>query len=103
MADLEIPSENFAAPSKESIDCVLLSQKKQTTDETVSRALAKANGNRSQAAKLLGVSERTLYRLISKLGADPATSGSEPTSLADSDSDLSAEESGIEAAKEKNI
>jgi len=34
--------------------------------EAVKKAIRKANGNRALAAKLLGVSERTIYRMIKR-------------------------------------
>jgi len=33
-------------------------------------ALAQANGNKSEAARLLGMSRRTIYRKLEKLGID---------------------------------
>lgn len=39
----------------------------QTLTSEVKKALETANGNREVAAKLLGISERTMYRIVSRL------------------------------------
>ena len=50
-----------------SIDDLLKPRGTRITDEAVIDALRQSGGHRNDAAKLLGVSERTLYRYVQKL------------------------------------
>ena len=56
--------EPFAEPEVVDDNCSLVATEK----ELVKKALAKHNNNRRQAAKELGISERTLYRKINDFG-----------------------------------
>ena len=56
--------EPFAEPEVVDDNCSLVATEK----ELVKKALAKHNNNRRQAAKELGISERTLYRKINEFG-----------------------------------
>jgi DNA-binding NtrC family response regulator len=53
-----------AQPPSDSLDA----RRKDAEREALEEALAKANGNRSLAARLLGVSRRTLYNKLEVLG-----------------------------------
>ncbi|MBU1191028.1 MAG: sigma 54-interacting transcriptional regulator [Gammaproteobacteria bacterium] len=48
-------------------------------NDQIVRALEQAQGHRAHAAKLLGISERTLYRLIARLQVQSVTAGSDKT------------------------
>ena len=56
----ELPDDYYARSNTESISDM--------EKELIDQALAKTNGNKRKAAKILGMSERTLYRKINKYG-----------------------------------
>ena len=43
----------------------------------IGRALEEARGNRTEAARALGIARRTLYKRMEKLGIDPSHDGGE--------------------------
>lgn len=61
----ENSSKNSSAQSSNSTDQFKLADLEK---ETISNAIAEANGNISQAAKLLGLSRAALYRKLEKHG-----------------------------------
>lgn len=60
--DLQQPISDFTESTSN-----LLTPKERITDERVMEALHRSGGHRGRAAALLGVSERTLYRHVSRL------------------------------------
>jgi DNA-binding NtrC family response regulator len=67
------PSAVSSAPPQTPTDSgvIALAAARQATErETVERAVRQARGNRTRAAKLLGVSRRTLYTKLLELGLD---------------------------------
>ena len=52
----------------------LVTRRRRLDDEMVLQVLKQCNGHRNRAARLLGVSERTLYRYVSKMRARETTS-----------------------------
>lgn len=70
LARSEAP-EAKAAPSATAGPESLESRRKDAEREAVEEALSRAKGNRSLAARLLGVSRRTLYNKLELLGLDP--------------------------------
>lgn len=62
------PAEN-SAPGSNDYDFLSRSQGRHDKDRILN-ALRQCNGNRSRAADLLGVSERTIYRYVKKLRAE---------------------------------
>ncbi|MDZ7762547.1 MAG: sigma-54 dependent transcriptional regulator [Desulfovermiculus sp.] len=56
------PSQSIQTPEEDSLDDL--------EKAAVSRALAKAAGNKSEAARLLGITRRTLYNKLEKYGLD---------------------------------
>ena len=45
--------------------------------DLIQKALARAQGNKSQAARLLGLTRRTLYSRLERYGLAPAGTGAE--------------------------
>lgn len=61
-------------PAAESRDCLPKAGLKDLEKEAISAALRKARGNRSAAARALGIHRSTLHRKISRMGLDPGGS-----------------------------
>lgn len=55
--------------NKKTINTVI-QRKNQLTEEEILDALEKCGQNRSEAAKYLGISRRTIYRYMEKMGID---------------------------------
>ncbi|HVA39764.1 MAG TPA: sigma 54-interacting transcriptional regulator, partial [Candidatus Binataceae bacterium] len=63
--------EHRAGASEESGDVSLTEYLDKAAGERIARALAKAKGNRAEAARNLGIGRATLYRFMRRLGNEP--------------------------------
>ncbi len=65
----DLPDEIYAAPAAEPAGGALVGMSIQDAEkELIRNTLAMVNGNREQAANILGIGERTLYRKIKEYG-----------------------------------
>ena len=69
-----ITAENLPSDFRTYFESHTLNADRSPEDEAaaIRDALARANGNKSEAARLLGMSRRTIYRKLEKLGIDTA-------------------------------
>jgi DNA-binding NtrC family response regulator len=61
---------HVAAPAQQSADVSLTEYLDKAAGERIAQALAKAKGNRAEAARNLGIGRATLYRFMRRLGND---------------------------------
>ncbi|MEZ4485597.1 MAG: helix-turn-helix domain-containing protein [Syntrophotaleaceae bacterium] len=64
ITERELPTEIIAHPSTSSSTLAPVRPLKETEAELIRDALQRCNGNKSQAARLLGMSRKTLYKRI---------------------------------------
>lgn len=63
----EIPAEDLGNARPEDIPALINRRGRRPSKQTVLNVLAECGGHRSEAAQRLGISERTLYRLLTQL------------------------------------